>query len=194
MFKDLVLFLGTICNNPLFLLLGSREAITSLAEKHDLAVNEDETVWEPLRAYQSKLEKLSQKTIAEQAARTKRVEDAAVAAAVTAVAGKEGEQEGEQQAQSSQDHDVDMEKLSAVDVHDNRTAIAKSVSGISKKRTVTDKDDEDDVADEEEEEEEESESEKLIRRRKRSTPTDEEDDPESDTESQTKEIKRIRVD
>ncbi|KAG0057519.1 hypothetical protein BGZ83_009158 [Gryganskiella cystojenkinii] len=183
-----------------------RDVMASEAEKHDLTIDEEEAVWEPLRAYQSKLEKLSQKAVVENAARTKRAEETAAAAAAAAAAAQERAGGLEQQAQVLEDNDVYMVAATTKGDHDRQMATDRAAAAtavlVGKKRSAADKDDEDD--EEVEEEEEDEESEKLIRRRKRLTPSDEADEagsgPDSDAESQAsfssltvKEAKRIRV-
>ena len=135
----------------------SKELITTEAEKHGLTIDDDEeSVWESLRSYQSKLEKLSQKAVVEEAAKVKRAEEAAVAAAAAATAAHEGDQ-----APAANADDIEMEVVE----RDDLPVANGQISGIGKKRGALS---DDEANDDEEEEQVTIETGKTEKRRSRS--------------------------
>jgi hypothetical protein len=100
-------------------------------------VVDDDSIWDPLHHYRSKLEKLMQNATVEQAAAAKRAEEAARA---------REEQQQQQEAQETEIRDVDMENAAstpatdAVAVVDELVPEPEKVAG--KKRLATPEEDE----------------------------------------------------
>ncbi|KAG9070787.1 hypothetical protein KI688_008327 [Linnemannia hyalina] len=115
-----------------------QELVKSKCEEKSLAVDDD-NVWEPLRQYQSKLEKLMHKATVEHAAAAKKAEDAARL---------RDEQQQQRQDKEQELHDVDMEAettnqdadAAATAVVDESVPEAEKVAG--KKRLATPEEDE----------------------------------------------------
>ncbi|KAF9913147.1 hypothetical protein EC991_003606 [Linnemannia zychae] len=113
-----------------------QELIQSKIDEKSLVVDDD-TIWDPLHQYRSKLEKLMHKATVEQAAATKKAEDAARA---------REEQRQQQEAQEVESRDVDMETEAAPPATDNAAAEDESVPEpekvAGKKRLATPEEDE----------------------------------------------------
>ncbi|KAF9119033.1 hypothetical protein BGW39_000659 [Mortierella sp. 14UC] len=118
-----------------------QELIQSKIDEKSLVVDDD-SVWDPLHQYRFKLEKLMQKATVEQAAATKKAEEAARA---------REEQRQQQEAQEVEIRDVDMETAAAPPATDAAAAEDESVPEpekvAGKKRLATPEEDE--VGDEE---------------------------------------------
>lgn len=164
----------------IFAPIDSRELIDAGCTNKDLTIDAGESIWDPLRQYQTKLEKLLAKAAAEQLAAGKKTADAAVAAA----------------AARAQEQDVDMsvpedrwDTTAAATCADDEDPTEKPVEHvIGKKRQAASE------GDEEEEEEDGGSQHGHDSEEQRSTHSDNE--TESSFRSltvKTKETKRMRV-
>ncbi|KAI1311320.1 hypothetical protein EDD11_003465 [Mortierella claussenii] len=115
-----------------------QDLIKSECERWALEVEEEEDMWKPLHAYQSKLEKLLQRAVVEQAVSAKKAEEAA------RLREEEQQQQQQEQAQQVQQEEQDFEMLKEMEMqnvgHQQPEVNRTYEQSNGKKRTAEDED------------------------------------------------------